>query len=341
MQKIIIPLLQCALCHTHNLTSEIIEEDKDGDIRTGVVQCRHCSRWYPIEEYALELLPANLAYQTERQRFYQLYGKQLRLPPVIKINSSQSKSKEKKQQAHFDWYSNNGKQNYSDYAATTFWRVADKIAFDKWKTYIAPQSIVLDVGCAQGRSTFYLMDLPIEIIAFDISKRMIQEAIKCYKKGTYQARASFFVADATQIPLQSNSIDVVLGYGVIHHMEHPAKICEEIARILKPNGGMYIGSENNKTAFRIFFDMLQRIAPQWYEQAGSHPLITQRMLTRWFKSTNIRFQTRTSIYIPPHFVNILPYFLAHKAVRWTDYIGSKLPFFKDNGGLILINGVKA
>jgi len=61
--------------------------------------------------------------------------------------------------------------------------MADTIAFDNWRKDIRPSTRLLDIGCAQGRSTYKLMDLNVQIVAFDISKRLIRQAIERYRQS--------------------------------------------------------------------------------------------------------------------------------------------------------------
>jgi ubiquinone/menaquinone biosynthesis C-methylase UbiE len=49
------------------------------------------------------------------------------------------------------------------------------------------------------------------------------------------------VADATEIPLQDASVDVVVCTEVLEHLATPALCVDEIWRVLKP-GGIFIGS---------------------------------------------------------------------------------------------------
>src|SRR5262249_34141492 len=137
------------------------------------------------------------------------------------------------QQAHFDWYAQNQRQTYSTYEATPFWRAADAIAFETWRRRIRPGSRLLDLACAQGRSTFEWIDLDLEIVAFDISKSLIREARERLRKTRGQARVTFLVADARTLPLRSSTVDYVLAYGVLHHLPNPIRTCAEVARVLR------------------------------------------------------------------------------------------------------------
>ena len=92
------------------------------------------------------------------------------------------------------------------------------------------------------------MDCDIHIVAFDVSKALIRQAIARYQEGNHRARAVFFAADVSRFPFRDETFDTVLVYGVLHHLADPAAACREISRVLKPQGS-YFGQENNRTVF--------------------------------------------------------------------------------------------
>jgi ubiquinone/menaquinone biosynthesis C-methylase UbiE len=252
----------------------------------GVVWCEDCRQWYPIEGRLLDLLIGPLAYADDRARFWSQNEARLRtleLAPESEADTS-SKALQKHQQRHFDWYAENEDQSYFEYEHTPFWQAADLIAFEPWKRAIAPGSWLLDVGCAQGRSTFKFMDCDIQIVAFDVSKALVRQAIARYQAGEHRARAVFLAADASRFPLRDGSFDTVLVYGVLHHLADPGIACQEISRVLAP-GGSYIGQENNQSLFRGIFDALQWLIPQWHEEAGPEAIISSQRLREWFRET--------------------------------------------------------
>jgi ubiquinone/menaquinone biosynthesis C-methylase UbiE len=200
-------------------------------------------------------------------------------------------------------------------------------------------SRLLDVGCAEGRSTFPWMNTDLEIVGFDVSKPLIRQASERYRRARPLARASFFVADATRFPFRSEAFDTVQGYGVLHHFPEPADTCREIVRVLRA-GGLFLGSENNQTVFRGLFDWLQRVRPIWHEEAGTHALISERDLRNWLEPLGCRVTTRTSVYLPPHLMNLLGNGLAEKMLRATDRIAGRIPFLREEGGLILVRAEK-
>jgi ubiquinone/menaquinone biosynthesis C-methylase UbiE len=312
----------------------------DGVIADGVVICPACGAWYPVEDELLELLPEGLAYHDDRRRFQDRHGAQL-AALNLKLTDPEAApaadyALQKIQQDHFDWYANNDEQTYSEYEQTPFWRAADRLAFERWREQIAPDSWLLEVGCAQGRATFNFTDQPIHIMGFDISKALVRQAITRARAGT-RAKTFFFVGDGHNLPLVDASVDVVLIYGVLHHLPDPGRTCAEVARVLKP-GGVYLGSENNQTVFRGIFELLQRLNPLWHEEAGPQALISARNLHRWFGESGhtAGLTTRTSVFLPPHLFSLLSNGMAYRLLRWTDRAAGIVPGLRGNGGLILV-----
>lgn len=319
MQENIVSLLRCPQCQARDFRLEIVLKDRTGDIKKGTVICRTCHSIYPIEEYALEFLPSYLSYHQNRKR-----GKK--------------HSPQLEQQQYFDWYADNETQSYANYAESTFWKTTDELIFNRWKTLIPPKSRLLDVGSAQGRSAFLVADLPIDIIAFDISKNMIRQAIKRYKKNRYRATMSFIVADASHFPFCNSTFDTVLLYGVLHHLADPAVAALEIVRVLR-KGGRYLGLENQASSLRRIFDILQAIRPIWYEKAGVKPLMTKQDFSMWFPNMPIAISTRT--FVPPHLINILPISLARWLISTSDRWAGGSSFLSKFGGLLVIEGKKS
>ena len=98
------------------------------------------------------------------------------------------------------------------------------------KTEININDSVLDIGCGAGNSTKIINDTGANVIGIDFSQKMIDQANSVYQDIT------FMQSDAENIPLEDNSIDVVVSNFVVHHLAQPNKVFEEINRVLKPNG---------------------------------------------------------------------------------------------------------
>jgi SAM-dependent methyltransferase len=183
------------------------------------------------------------------------------------------------------------------------------------------------------------MDDEIQIMAFDVSKRLVRQALERYEAKPYLAKASFFSADASRFPVRDACFDRVVLYGVLHHLPAPPTVCREIARVLKP-GGLYFGHENNRSVFRPVFDFLQRVFPIWIEEAGEEPLVSHAVLSQWFSGTGMAIDSKTSVFVPPHLVNLMPSRLARLLMAVIDRTCQHVPIIGRNGGIILVRGEK-
>ncbi len=334
--------LRCPHCESSQLNHDVFRAEDPSDIVDGVVWCEDCRHWYPIEGRLLDFLIGPLAYEEDRARFWSRNEPRLLALGLRSESDAESASKDmqKHQQRHFDWYAENEDQSYFEYEHTPFWRAADLIAFEPWKRAMKPGSWLLDVGCAQGRSTLKFMDCDIQIVAFDVSKALVRQAIARYQEGGHRARAVFLAADASRFPMRDETFDTVLVYGVLHHLADPSIACQEISRVLVA-GGSYIGQENNESLFRGIFDALQWLIPQWREEAGPEAIISSDRLRSWFRDTPVEIESKTSVFLPPHLCNLMSLPTSHRMLVTADRIGRAIPYLRDNGGVLLIHGHKA
>jgi ubiquinone/menaquinone biosynthesis C-methylase UbiE/uncharacterized protein YbaR (Trm112 family) len=300
-----------------------------------VAICKTCHAWFPIIDDIPELVPISIAYNEDREKTWKHVGIRYRLH-----NDSKQIPRyvaQDVQRHHFDTYATDSTQSYNTYERMSFWKAIDKVIFGTWMDIMPDQATILDVGCAQGRSTAPFINKTNTVIGFDISKKMIETGNNRFKKSNYPPY--YFVGDATCIPIDTNSVDIIVLYGVLHHMTPLKTAIKEIVRILKP-GGLILSLENNRTPLRFLFDILQKLWCLWNEKAGESPTMSSSDITRWFSETNLTITTHTHVFIPPHIINALPTSLGYKLTVWTDFIASKIPFVRSWGGLIEIIGRK-
>jgi SAM-dependent methyltransferase/uncharacterized protein YbaR (Trm112 family) len=338
MLKTLVPLLACPTCgNDRSLESQSFSADTDGHIQDGVLVCRCCGTWYSIDDGLLELVPRSLAEQDDLSAFSRRWKTRLDLlglRPSAEPLSRRNFQAQLKQREHFDWYAENGDQSYCDYETTPFWKAVDAAAFGQWRPQIAQRAWLLDVGCANGRSAFRLIDSGMNLVGFDISKKMVRQAIRRATREGRHSVTTFLVADGNAPPFAPSSFDFVLTYGVLHHLPDPAAACRQIQRILKP-GGTYFGSENNKSVFRGLFDLLMKVVPLWTEEAGAEPLISRKMLDAWHTGLPAAIHSTTSVFLPPHLLNITGSRIAPRLLRISDKVASRIPLLRNQGGLIV------
>jgi ubiquinone/menaquinone biosynthesis C-methylase UbiE len=246
-----------------------------------------------------------------------------------------SADQQKHQQEHSEWYAENPVQTYSEYERLPFWQAVDAFTFGFWRPRLRAGQVILDLGCAQGRSTSKLADLDLRIIGFDISKTLVRQAIARPDRRGWRARTTFLVADASSLPFRDATFDGVLVYGVFHHLDDPAAAARDISRVLR-DGGLCFALENNKTVLRSVFELLQRVRPAWYEEAGSHALMSVAELEGWLGAAGMSCDARTSVFLPPHLLNQVNPVRGATLLRATDAFLGALPWMQAQGGLVRV-----
>lgn len=103
---------------------------------------------------------------------------------------------------------------------------------------------VLDIACGEGYGCSLLSQVAEHVIGIDVHPETV-----AYAESTYGSpNIRFIVSDATQIPLDDDSVDVVASFETIEHFQDHEKFISEIARVLRP-GGLLIISSPNRTVY--------------------------------------------------------------------------------------------
>lgn len=97
---------------------------------------------------------------------------------------------------------------------------------------------VLDIASGEGYGTNLISKHASSVIGVDISEEAIEHAKKKYRSNNI----SFIRGSAENIPLSDNSIDVVISFETLEHLENHDKMLEEIKRVMTKNGMLVISS---------------------------------------------------------------------------------------------------
>lgn len=108
----------------------------------------------------------------------------------------------------------------------------------------------LDIGTGPGQIALKLAaQLPgWLVIGVDRSPNMIRQALAArqaaqlmlQQPGREAAQTEFLTADAYRLPFPDGSFDLVICNSVLHHLENPARLFEEIARVGGPGAAILI-----------------------------------------------------------------------------------------------------
>jgi SAM-dependent methyltransferase len=273
-----------------------------------------CKAWYPISGQVLDLLREDHAEPGSRERFFATHRSQLEelgLDPPEPVPGARDFAAQAHQREHFDELGRREDRfSYRALGQQPFQRALRNLSFEEWAPLLPAGSVVLDIGCADGVSTFDIASLGVEALGFDISGELVRRAADCAEREGIR-NVSFMVADADAIPVSGGSFDCVLCYGSLHHVPDPARTLAEAARALR-DGGCYLGVENHTTPLRPIFDLLMRLRPIWLEEAGGSAQIGGEDLERWSAGSGLRLNTRPTVFVPPHLCN----WIGERAARW-------------------------
>ena len=95
--------------------------------------------------------------------------------------------------------------------------------------------LVLDLGCGSGKNTIILALRGAQVQAVDISPELIALAERRMAINGVGERARFFTSSAHELPFADESVDVVFGMAVLHHLELRLA-AREVRRVLRPGG---------------------------------------------------------------------------------------------------------
>jgi ubiquinone/menaquinone biosynthesis C-methylase UbiE len=95
--------------------------------------------------------------------------------------------------------------------------------------------IAIDVGCGNGRHTELLIDRADAVLGIDASRAMLSTARdRC---GASHSSLRLLPADATALPLDSDSVALAICIATVHHLpscDARQQVLEELGRVLAP-----------------------------------------------------------------------------------------------------------
>jgi SAM-dependent methyltransferase len=94
---------------------------------------------------------------------------------------------------------------------------------------------VVDFGCGSGANSIHLALRGAAFAGLDISESLIRLAQRRLAANGVSRTARFVVGSAHDMPFESNSMDVVFGIAILHHLDLQL-VAREVHRVLKPGG---------------------------------------------------------------------------------------------------------
>jgi SAM-dependent methyltransferase len=126
--------------------------------------------------------------------------------------------------------------------------VAGEIAYEHCHRYAFARRYVagrrvLDAACGEGYGSALLAGVAQTVIGVDIDAQVVAKAAATYGRS---GNLSFQAASVTRLPLPDASVDVVVSFETIEHLEavNQPPMLAEFARVLAPGGTLILSSPN-------------------------------------------------------------------------------------------------
>jgi ubiquinone/menaquinone biosynthesis C-methylase UbiE len=114
--------------------------------------------------------------------------------------------------------------------------------------------LVLDAGTGPGRIPVIMAQMrpKWKFVAVDLAESMLQIAQQNLQKvnqatnqtanqqTNLQERISFELVDVKNLPYEDGQFDLIVSNSLIHHLPEPSTFFQQLKRVLKPNGGIFI-----------------------------------------------------------------------------------------------------
>ncbi len=197
---------------------------------------------------------------------------------------------------------------------------------------------VLDFGCGTGENCLLLARRGARVVGVDISASLVRIAIRRLHLNGLARSARFIVGSAHDLPMREQSVDIVLGIAILHHLDLDAT-SREIYRVLKP-GGCAIFQEPVRDSRTVRF--LRRLIP--YHAPDISPF-ERPLTTPELRDFSAPFRTSAVRAFSLPFVNIvqaLPPFrkYIHPAYSLDGAIIKRLPCLRRLTGIRVLQVVK-
>jgi ubiquinone/menaquinone biosynthesis C-methylase UbiE len=117
---------------------------------------------------------------------------------------------------------------------------------------------VLDVACGPGILACALADRASHVTGIDLTPAMIEQA-RIRQEAAALDNVSWHVGDATALPFEDASFDVVTTRYSFHHMPDPAAVLAEMKRVCRPDGRIVVIDATPTAETQAAYDAMETL----------------------------------------------------------------------------------
>lgn len=100
---------------------------------------------------------------------------------------------------------------------------------------------VLDAACGEGYGSWLLANSATEVIGIDVDGTAIEHAVARY---AMRPNLRYIQASCTALPLATGSLDLIVSFETIEHLDAQEAMLSEFRRVLAPSGALVLSSPN-------------------------------------------------------------------------------------------------
>ena len=198
---------------------------------------------------------------------------------------------------------------------------------------------VLDYGCGAGENSVLIASHgAARVLGIDISPALVELGEKRLALHGFAETAELRVGSAHELPIETESVDVVFGMAILHHLDLQMA-SNEVFRVLKKGGrAIFLEPVRNSKFVRFVRNLIPYEAPDI--SPFERPL-TDRELEK-FAAPFAKYRDRAFSIPFVNLVNVLglPESILHKAIKLDGKILQAAPFLKNYASVRVVEMTK-
>jgi SAM-dependent methyltransferase len=191
---------------------------------------------------------------------------------------------EREQTFHDDRFTDDGERA----AAKKYYSVtrASSARLDEILAEVPAGARALELGCGLTNHAEPLAHRGVDVVAIDLSQVAVREMSDRVHRAGLEARVAVEVMNAEELAFDSRSFDLVVGTGILHHLDLERAL-PEVARVLRPGGvAGFIEPLGTNPLINLY-----RAATPAMRTPEEHPLVRSDFdaAARWFGGVDVEY----------------------------------------------------